>query len=173
MHNIPQIHLGRNMCVHPFLEFFFLFIRKGWGKHACRYSIIWFVFISPFFYFPRLPETWLNSAWCILHSFIFFFYVRCFVQLNRGTFNRPVATPLAFFHFQFLLRGVQCFFFLHLFYTHRRRRLVGAAQQRLGWIIHVRCETSRSIGSLQSIVQFIHFSFLFHRSNMLLLIFSY
>ena len=158
------------MCTPFFRIFFCLFERaEGSTRAVIVLSDLYLYPLFSIFYFPRLPETWLNSAWCILHSFIFFFYVRCFVQLNRGTFNRPVATPLAFF--QFLLRGVQCIFFFFIFYT-RRRRLVGRLSSVLGGL-HVRCETSRSIGSLQSIVQFIHFSFLFHRSNRLLFIFSY
>lgn len=46
----PKFAWAEMCSVHPFFQFFFCFIRKGWVKHACRYSIIWFVCASPFLF---------------------------------------------------------------------------------------------------------------------------
>ena len=113
MHNIPKIHLGRNMCVHPFFRIFFfcLFERAEGSTRAV--IVLSDLYLYPYFSIFQDFRSLDLIEQCMMHSsFIFlsfFFYVRCFVQLNRATFNRPVATPLAFF--QFLLRGVQCIFF--------------------------------------------------------------
>ena len=135
MYNIPKIHLGRNMCVHPFFRIFFfcLFERAEGSTRAV--IVLSDLYLYPYFSIFQDFRSLDLIEQCMMHSsFIFlsfFFYVRCFVQLNRATFNRPVATPLAFF--QFLLRGVQCiFFFLHLLYPPSSS--CRAAQQRLGWI---------------------------------------
>ena len=83
------------------------------------------LYVYPLFYFRRLPETWLHNR-KVLAFYILFFYVRCSsIQLNRGTFNRPVATP-------FFLSLLISFSRGSVFSSICRRRLVGRPSSVLG-----------------------------------------